>query len=255
MMGVPEMLDIQIDEKRNVILARPEGPLPASDFEGLGKTIDDYIAQHKRMPGLVVLPKGVPHWEGLAALRAHFDVVRKHAAILPRVAVVTDATGLSFMPGIANVFVRARLRHFDVKDQDKAITWAGSTEVEPEGYRMLAGFPDNVIALEALGEVTSRDYEDVLIPLVRDKEKAHGKLRLVMVLGPDFDGYSAGAIWDDARLGLTHWRSFERVALVTDIGWITRSVKLFAPLMPGEVAVFPGSGLEAAKAWISAEGA
>ena len=206
-----------------------------------------------RQPGLVVFPRGLPHWQGLEALRAHFDMLRKHASVLPRVAIVTDTMGLSLMPGIANVFVQARLRHFDVKDQEQAILWAGSPEAEPEGYRLLEGYPDHVIAIEALGEVTSADYDRILIPLVRERAKRHAKLRLLMVLGPDFDGYSAGAIWDDARLGLTHWRSFERVAVVSDIGWITRALKLFAPLMPGEVAVFPMTGREAAKAWITAE--
>lgn len=245
------MLDIQVDTARNVILVRPDGPLPAEAFKTLGETIDGYAHEHDRMPGLVVFLKGVPHWEGLSALRAHFDLVRKRASVLPRVAIVTDVMGLSFMPGIANVFVRTRVRHFDVKDQDEAIAWAGSPEKQPEGYQLLEGFPDNVIAIRALGEVTSGDYEEKLIPLVRERAQRHPKLRLLMQLGPEFDGYTAGAMWDDARLGLTHWRSFERVAVVTDIGWITRSVKLFAPLMPGEVSVFPNDGLAAAKAWIA----
>lgn len=244
------MLEIQIDETRNVITARPEGPLPASDFDALGKAIDDYADKHERMPGLVVFLKGVPHWDGFSALRAHFDVVRKHAAILPRVAVVTDVMGLSLVPGFADIFVRARLRQFDVKDSEAAIAWAGSPDKEPEGYELIAGYPDNVIAIRALGEVTSRDYEDKLIPLVRKKAERFGKVRLLMLLGPEFEHYTAGAIWDDARLGLTHWRSFERVAVVSDIGWIARSVKLFAPLMPAEVAVFPNDAIEAARVWI-----
>lgn len=246
------MLKIETDDKRNVILARPEGALPASDFEALGAAISDYAKAHGRMPGLVVFPTGIPHWQGLPALRAHFEMLRQHSSSLPRVAVVTDVMGLSLMPGLANVLVQARVRHFDVKQQAEAIAWAGSAETAPEGYLLLEGYPDNVIAIRALGEVTSRDYDEVLIPLVRDKAGKFGKVRLLMVLGPEFEGYSAGAIWDDARLGLTHWRSFERVALVTDIGWITRSIKLFAPLMPSEVAIFPGSALEAAKAWIGA---
>ncbi|MDS9467647.1 STAS/SEC14 domain-containing protein [Paracoccus sp. MBLB3053] len=244
------MLDIQTDETRNVIMARPEGPLPASAFDTLGQTIDDYASKHDRMPGLVVFLKGVPHWEGMSALRAHFDLVRKRASVLPRVAIVTDVAGLTFLPGLANVFVRARVRQFDAGDQEQAISWAGSPEATPEGYQILEGFPDDVIALRALGEVTSGDYEDKLIPLVRDKAQKHGKLRLLMQIGPEFEGYTAGAMWDDARLGLTHWRSFERIAVVSDIGWITRSIKLFAPLMPGEVAVFPNAAFEAAKVWI-----
>lgn len=248
------MLNIHVDATKNVITARPEGFIPASEFEALGQAIDDYANERDRMPGLVVHLKGLPQWRGLSAMKAHFDVVRKHAMVLPRVAIVTDTMGLAVLPNLADIFVRARVRHFDVRQEDEAVAWAGSPEKEPEGYVLLDGYPDNVIALRAVGEVTSRDYEDRLIPLVRKMEAAHGGVRLLMQLGPDFENYTAGAMWDDARLGLTHWRSFERVAVVSDIGWITRGVKMFAPLMPGEVAVFPNDALDAAKAWIT-EGA
>lgn len=245
------MLNIQVDVDRNIVSVRPDGVIPAAEFESLGKTIDGYLNEHDRAPGLIVYLKGLPHWQGLSALKAHFDLVRKHAAVLPRVAMVTDAAGLSMLPDIADVFVRARVRHFLPRHEDEAVAWAGSPEKEPEGYVLLDGFPDDVIALRAIGEVTARDYEERLIPLVRKIEERHGKLRLLMQLGPDFESYTAGAMWDDARLGLTHWRSFERVAVVSDIGWVTRGVKMFAPLMPGEVAVFPNDAMEAATAWIS----
>lgn len=248
------MLNIHVDATKNVITARPEGFIPASEFEALGQAIDDYANERDRMPGLVVHLKGLPQWRGLSAMKAHFDVVRKHAMVLPRVAIVTDTMGLAVLPNLADIFVRARVRHFDVRQEDEAVAWAGSPEKEPEGYVLLDGYPDNVIAIRAVGEVTSRDYEDRLIPLVRKMEAVHGGVRLLMQLGPDFENYTAGAMWDDARLGLTHWRSFERVAVVSDIGWITRGVKMFAPLMPGEVAVFPNDALDAAKAWIT-EGA
>ncbi|WP_292978863.1 STAS/SEC14 domain-containing protein, partial [Paracoccus sp. UBA5162] len=108
------MLNIDVDTGRNVVTARPEGAIPASDFEALGRAIDDYANENDRMPGLVVRLNGLPQWQGLSALRAHFDVVRKHAAVLPRVALVTDTMGLSMLPNIADIFVRARVRHFDV---------------------------------------------------------------------------------------------------------------------------------------------
>ncbi|MCF3972536.1 STAS/SEC14 domain-containing protein [Paracoccus salsus] len=245
------MLNIEVDSASNVITARPDGPLPAADFEAMGRAIDDYINAHDRMPGLVVHLKGLPHWQGLSAMRAHFEVVRKHGLVLPRVAIVTDARGLWMLPNLADIFVRARVRHFDVRQEDAAVAWAGSPEKEPEGYVLLDGFPDAVIAIRAIGEVTSRDYEDRLIPLVRKMESRHGRVRLLMQVGPDFERYTAGAMWDDARLGLTHWRSFERVAVVSDIGWIARGVKMFAPLMPGEVAVFPSDAMDAARSWIA----
>lgn len=245
------MLNIQTDTTRNIITARPEGQVPASEFEAFGTAIDDYITQHDRTPGIVVFLKGLPHWDGLGAIKAHFDVIRKHAAVLPRVAIITDVMGLSLMPGMADLFTRARVRHFDVKDAEAALDWAGSPEKEPEGYVLLDGFPGNVIAIRAVGEVTSRDYEDRLIPMVKKAEAEYGNVRLLMQLGEDFAHYSVGAMWDDARLGLTHWRSFERIAIVSDTGWVTRAIKMFAPLMPGKVAVFGNDALQAATDWIT----
>ena len=39
-------------------------------------------------------------------------------------------------------------------------------------------------------------------------------------LGPDFLGFTAAAMWDDAKIGLAHWNAWERVAVVTDVPWV-----------------------------------
>ena len=49
------------------------------------------------------------------------------------------------------------------------------------------------------------------------------KVRLLYHLSEDFESFSAGAAWDDAKLGLQHWTSFERMAVVTDVGWVKNS--------------------------------
>ncbi len=67
----------------------------------------------------------------------------------------------------------------------------------------LADLPDGVIGFEAVGEVHADDYTGVLIPAV-DAAAAAGGVRLVYVLGERFTGYSVGAGFEDARLGLGH---------------------------------------------------
>ena len=57
-------------------------------------------------------------------------------------------------------------------------------------------------------------------------------------LGDDFQGFSAEAVWDDAKLGLSHLTAFEAVAVVTDVHWITTNVKLFGLLLRCPVKVF-----------------
>jgi hypothetical protein len=114
----------------------------------------------------------------------------------------------------------------------------------------IEGFPENVVALSASGEVTANDYKDVLVPTLEAALKAHDKIRLLYVLGPSFDGYSAGAAWEDAKVGMKHMTHFERIAVVTDVDWLAKVVRAFGFAMPGEVRVFAGSEEQAARSWI-----
>ncbi len=108
--------------------------------------------------------------------------------------------------------------------------------------------PDGVIGFEAVGEVHAADYADVLIPAI-DRAARDGKVRLVYVLGDRFDGYSAGAAWEDAKLGFEHMRSMARMALVSDLGWVQHLASMFGWMVPGDFRRFPRSDLPQAKAW------
>ncbi|UCG73626.1 MAG: STAS/SEC14 domain-containing protein [Chromatiales bacterium] len=111
-------------------------------------------------------------------------------------------------------------------------------------------FPDSVLAVRARDRVTAEDYRDVLTPAVEDKLSRHPKLRLLYHLGPDFTRFTTTALWDDARLGFHHLRDFERIALVTDVGWIGKLART-AGRAPGiDISVFPNAEIEAASAWI-----
>ena len=72
------------------------------------------------------------------------------------------------------------------------------------------------------------------------------------VLGEGFEGYSAAASWEDAKLGIGHWSAWERIAIVTDRGWIRDALKAFGWMFPGEVKVFPVAEQPEAVAWVGA---
>jgi hypothetical protein len=111
------------------------------------------------------------------------------------------------------------------------------------------GAPAGVLAFKAVGKVEAADYEDVLTPAIEKAIEEHGKVRLVYVLGPEFEGYSAGAAWEDMKLWAPHLRAWERCAVVTDHGLMADAVRGFGMLMPGQVKVFPVSELDEALAW------
>ena len=119
--------------------------------------------------------------------------------------------------------------------------------------RLLSDMPAGVIGLEAVGDVEKDDYEKVLVPAVEEAIAQHGKARIVYVLGPEFDEYEGGAVWEDLKLGVRHPASFERTAIVTDAGWARAAAKLFSVLWPGKARAFPLGELDAAKRWAAAD--
>jgi hypothetical protein len=116
---------------------------------------------------------------------------------------------------------------------------------------LIEGLPAGVVGLDAEGEVTADDYESVAMPAIERARAQGDKVRLLFVLGERFTGYTAAAMWDDTKLGLSHPFSWERIAVVTDHEHFRAMVKGFGWLIPGEVKLFSVAELADAKAWVS----
>jgi hypothetical protein len=115
--------------------------------------------------------------------------------------------------------------------------------------RLLGHMPAGVLGLEAVDDVEKEDYQNVVVPAIEAAVAEHGKVRLVYVLGPEFDDYEGEAVWEDLKLGARHPTAFERMAVVTDARWAGPAVKMLSLLWPGQARAFPLSELEAAKRW------
>jgi hypothetical protein len=112
----------------------------------------------------------------------------------------------------------------------------------------IEGLPDGVIGFEAVGDISATDYSDILRPAV-DAVARGGTIRLVYVLGDRFDDFSAGASWQDTKLGLEHRHVWDRVALVSDLDWVRHLTSLVGWMMPGEFKRFDLAELPEAIAW------
>ena len=119
--------------------------------------------------------------------------------------------------------------------------------------RVLTGMPDGVLGLEAVDDVEKEDYEKVVVPAIERAIAEHDKVRLVYVLGHEFDDYEGGAVWEDLKLGAKHPTAFERIAVVTDARWARPAMKVFSVLWPGQARGFKLSELEAAKTWVASD--
>jgi hypothetical protein len=113
--------------------------------------------------------------------------------------------------------------------------------------------PVGTVGLRASGKFSRDDYRSVLEPAL-EEGVASGELRLLFVL-TDFDGLEHGAWIEDAKTGLNAWvrdhGAWKRFALVTDVEWVAKAMRMFAWLTPGEVIVRDLGGLDEARAWVA----
>jgi len=71
------------------------------------------------------------------------------------------------------------------------------------------------------------------------------------MLGSAFPNYTAGAAWEDTKLGLGRIRSWERIAIVSDADWLRRAIHGLGWMMPGDVKVYGMDELDDARAWVT----
>jgi hypothetical protein len=114
----------------------------------------------------------------------------------------------------------------------------------------LPGLPAHVIGFQTSGKLEATDYRDVVLPAL-ERAFAKGEVRFLIVM-TDFKGMSGGALWQDLKVGVEHLRSWKRIAVVTDIEWVTHLTALFGWMTPGETKTFSLDQREEAIAWVAA---
>jgi len=119
--------------------------------------------------------------------------------------------------------------------------------------QLIEGAPEGVLAFAAVGEVDSDDYTEVLRPAIEEALEGGSRLRFVFEIGSEFDRFTAGAAWDDMALEFSHYRDWQRCALVTDLDWVRHSAKAFGWLMGGRLRVFDIDELRAALEWAASD--
>jgi hypothetical protein len=100
------------------------------------------------------------------------------------------------------------------------------------------------------GELTETDYTSVLDPAIERALESADRLRVLIVVAETLKGVTPGAMLEDSRLGLRHWRGFDRIAIAADQTWLSGAVRAFAILVPCPVRVFPRSEVDAARRWL-----
>jgi len=117
------MLNHELRQDDKILVLHPERPLEAADFTTLAREVDAYLERHGTLRGVLIRAAAFPGWKDFGALLAHLKFVKAHHQRIEKVAVVADGAFANVMPGIANHFIHAQVRHFDLAREDAAWAW------------------------------------------------------------------------------------------------------------------------------------
>jgi len=106
-----------------ILILKPETPLEAADFVALGRQIDPYIAEHGKLPGLMIHARTFPGWTNLKAFLAHVKFIEGHLQKVLKLAMVSDNHILTEVPKIVAPLVHAEVRHFAESEYVAALRW------------------------------------------------------------------------------------------------------------------------------------
>ena len=111
---------------------------------------------------------------------------------------------------------------------------------------------ERVLGLRIAGKITDDDMQR-MIDTAEMKFTALGKgARLrVYVEVTSLGGIQLDALMKDLKFGLSHFRQFERKAVVSDTAWMGRLAKIVGPLFPSiEVRHFATDDRDATREWV-----
>lgn len=107
-----------------------------------------------------------------------------------------------------------------------------------------------LMTISMSGEITAEEYRDILVPAIDAATEDGGRIKMLAILPDGISGFSAGAAWEDSKLGMKHWRGFDRIAMVANSGVMTGALRLFGSLMPCPVMTFEVGQEDEARRWL-----
>jgi hypothetical protein len=105
------------------------------------------------------------------------------------------------------------------------------------------------LVVHVWGKLAKADYERFFLQF-GELPQHPGKPRILFdMIG--FEGWDAGALWDEIKFDLKHANDFERVATVGDSKWQHALATLIKPFTKSETRYFDATHYAAARDWLS----
>ena len=109
-------------------------------------------------------------------------------------------------------------------------------------------FGGKIVEVKLSGKLHKEDYQH-FVPTMERLIGQHGKVRVLVELH-DFHGWDAGALWEDFKFDLKHFKDIERLAIVGDSKWEKGMATFCKPFTTAEVRYFDVKDIAQARQWI-----
>jgi hypothetical protein len=104
------------------------------------------------------------------------------------------------------------------------------------------------LELRVLGRLEKDDYKECLARF-EDRLKDNEKIGLLVHIG-DFHGWSPGALWEDLKFDVKHYRDVSRFALVAESPGKKWMATVSSPFTGAKVEFFTEDQLDEAREWV-----
>jgi len=108
----------------------------------------------------------------------------------------------------------------------------------------------NLLEVKVTGKLT-REFYQALAPKVDALIQQHGRIRILVIMH-DFHGWTLGAMWEDMKFDLSHWKDIEQLALVGESKWEQGMAAFCKPFTKAKIQYFDHSKEAEARQWIAA---
>lgn len=109
--------------------------------------------------------------------------------------------------------------------------------------------PHRTLMISVSGKLVEHDY-DQLVERMNELVAYHGKINLLVELS-DFDGWTAGAAWEDLKFSMDHFRHIDRMAIIGESMWERGMTLFIKPFTSAEVKYFDHADSKAANDWVN----
>jgi len=105
-----------------------------------------------------------------------------------------------------------------------------------------------ILDVHVSGKLVKADYEH-FVPEFERLVRQHGKLRVIFDM-TGFHGWTVGAVWEDTKFAMQHFRDIDRIAMVGEKKWQEGMATFCKPFTTAEIQYFERGSDAKARNWL-----